>query len=143
MEEIRSFSGLPDNDYPRKKLALSFAQRQQKKFWKQKCLFLMAFGTIGFGGLAEGLLAIVTDAAMLILAMRILRHLQVFLFHLEDLGVTIGAFSLMLVYMRFVAEENRSRAPLGFKFNIPATRFFLLGIGDAEYREAQDAKANH
>lgn len=103
----------------------------------------MAFGTVGFGGLAKSLFTVVTDATMFILAVRILRHLQVFLFHLEDFGVAIGAFCFMLVHMGFVAEENRSGAPLGFKFNVPATRFFLLGIGDAEYREAQDAKADH
>jgi len=103
----------------------------------------MAFGTVGFGGLAKSLFTVVTDATMFILAVRILRHLQVFLFHLEDFGVAIGAFRLMLVHMGFVAEQNGSSASLGFKFNVPATGFFLLGIGDAEYREAQDAKADH
>jgi len=102
----------------------------------------MAFGTIGFGGLAESLLAVVADAAMFILAVCILCHLQVFLFHLEDFGVAIGAFSLVLIHMGFVAEKNRSRAPLGFKFNVPAARFFLLGRGDPKSRKAQDADAD-
>ena len=103
----------------------------------------MAFGAVGFGGLGESLFAVVTDAAMLILAVRILGHLQVFLFHLEDFGMAIGAFSLMLVHMGFMAEENGSGAPLGLKFNVSAARFFLLGISEAEYREAQDAKTDH
>jgi len=102
----------------------------------------MAFGAVGFGRLAESLFAVVADAAMLILAVHILRHLQIFLFHLEDFGMAVGAFGLVLVYMGFVTEENGAGAPLGFKFNVPAACFFLLGRGDAECREAQDADAD-
>jgi hypothetical protein len=92
----------------------------------------MALGAVGFGGLTERLFAVVADATMLILAVHILRHLQIFFFHLEDFGMAVGAFGLVLVHMGFVTEENGSGAPLGFKFNVPAARFFLLGIGDAE-----------
>lgn len=102
----------------------------------------MAFGTVGFARLAESLFAFVTDAAMFILAVGVLRHLQIFLFHLEDFGVAVGAFGLVLVYMGFMAEQDGTGAPLGFKFNVPAARFFLLGRGDAEGREAQDADAD-
>jgi len=84
----------------------------------------MAFGTVGFGGLAKSLFTVVTDATMFILAVRILRHLQVFLFHLEDFGVAIGAFCFMLVHMGFVAEENRSGAPLASNLMSPPPVFF-------------------
>jgi hypothetical protein len=102
----------------------------------------MAFDAVGFGGLAERLCAVVADAAMLIRAMHILRHLQIFLFHFENFGMAISAFGLVLVYMGFMAEQNGAGAPLGLKFNVPAARFFLLGRGDAECREAQDADAD-
>jgi len=102
----------------------------------------MAFGAVGFGCLAKRLFSVVTDAAMFILAVRILRHLQIFLFHLEDFGVAIGAFGLVLVYMGFVTEENRSGASLGFKLDVPASGLFLLRGGDTECREAQDADAD-
>jgi hypothetical protein len=105
-------------------------------------LFFMAFGAVGFGRLAESLFAVVADAAMLILAVRVLCHLQIFLFHLEDFGVAICAFGLVLVYMGFVTEENRSGASLGFKLDVPASGLFLLRGGDTERREAQDADAD-
>jgi hypothetical protein len=111
-------------------------------FRKLGRLFLMAFGAVGIGGLAERLLAVVTDAAMLILAVGVLGHLQIFFFHLEDLGVTVGAFGLVLVHMGFVAEKYGSGAPLGFKLDIPAAGLFLLRIGDAERRKGQDADAD-
>lgn len=102
----------------------------------------MALGAVGFGGLAESLFAVVADAAMLILAVRILRHLQILFFHLEDFGVTVGAFGLVLVHMGFVAEKNGAGAPLGFELDIPPARFLLLRIGDAECRKGQDADAD-
>ena len=102
----------------------------------------MAFGTVGFGGLAKSLFTVVTDATMFILAVRILRHLQVFLFHLEDFGVAIGAFCFMLVHMGFVAEKDGSGAPRGFKLDVPPARFLLLRRGYAECRKGQDADAD-
>lgn len=105
-------------------------------------LFFMAFGAVGFGCLAKRLFSVVTDAAMFILAVRILRHLQIFLFHLKDFRVAIGAFLFGLIDMVFVAEENRSGAPRGFKLDIPASGLFLLGRGNAKRRKAQDADAD-
>ena len=102
----------------------------------------MALGAVGFGGLTERLFAVVADATMLILAVHILRHLQIFFFHLEDFGMAVGAFELLLGYMVLMTEQDRAGAPFCFKFNVPAARFFLLGRGDPKSRKAQDADAD-
>jgi len=92
----------------------------------------MTFGTIGIFRLAEGLFAVMANAAMFILAMDFLGHFQIFFFHLENLRVAIGAFRLVLVHVRLMAEEYRPGTPFGFKFNIPATHFLLLSVYRAQ-----------
>jgi hypothetical protein len=67
---------------------------------------------------------------------------MILFFHLEDFGVTVGAFGLVLVHMGFVAEKDGSGAPRGFKLDVPPARFLLLRRGYAECRKGQDADAD-
>jgi len=129
IEERKSLSFLLAKGYPGKKMALSFAQRQQNLKPKKRVLLLMAFGAVGFLILAESLRAVMANAAMLVLSVGFLRHLQIFFLHLEDFGVTVRAFQLVLSYMKFVTEGDRTGAALGFKLDVPAAHLFLLGIG--------------
>ena len=85
----------------------------------------MTLGTVGICRLAEGLFAVMTDAAMFILAMGRLGHFQIFFFHFENFCVTIGTFRFVLAHVRLMAEENRPGASFGFKFYIPAPHFLL------------------
>jgi len=102
----------------------------------------MALAAVGFGGLAESFLAVVANAAMFILAVRFFRHLQIFLFHLEDFCMAVGAFGLVLVHMGFMAEKNGAGASRGLKLDVPPARLLLLRIGDTECRKGQDTDAD-
>jgi hypothetical protein len=102
----------------------------------------MAFGAIGFLALAESLIAVVAYAAVLVFAMSLFGHFQVFFFHLEDFRVTIGAFLFGLINVVFVAEENGAATSLGFEFNIPAACFFLLPVGHVEGCKTQNTNSD-
>jgi hypothetical protein len=102
----------------------------------------MAFGAVGFRILAESFIAVVAYAAVLILAVSLFGHLQIFFFHFEDFCVAIGAFLFGLINVVFVAEEDGAATPLGFEFNIPAAGFFLLGIGRIDGCKTQNTNSD-
>jgi hypothetical protein len=110
-----------------------------QELFKQTKLLLMTFRAIGFGRRAKGLLAVVTDRAILSLTMVRLGNLYLF-FHLEDFRVTLRAFNLLRVDVCFMAEEDRSLL-LGFKLYIPSAHFFL-SEGHAQGHKAYDADAD-
>lgn len=102
----------------------------------------MAFGAVGFLILAESLRAVMANAAMLVLSVGFLCHLQIFFLHLEDFGVTVRAFQLLLSYMGFMTEGDGTGAALGFKFDVPAAHFFLLGIGHLKSCKTQNTNTD-
>jgi hypothetical protein len=99
----------------------------------------MAFGAIGFGCQAKGLLAVMADRAILSLTMVRFGNLCLF-FHLEDFRVTLRAFSFVRVDVCFMAEEDRPLL-LGFILYIPSAHFFL-SEGHAQGHKAYDADAD-
>ena len=83
----------------------------------------MAFGAIGFGCQAEGLLAVMADRAIRFLAMIRLGQFH-FFFRLEDFCMAGVAFRIRYLHMCIMAEEDRSFL-LGFILYISSAHFFL------------------
>jgi hypothetical protein len=100
----------------------------------------MAFGAIGLGRQAECLFAVVVNHAILVLGVISLGNFCVFL-HLKGFRVAVRALRLMLVYVRFMAEKDRSLG-LAFIFYIPSAHF-LLSEGNAQGCKAYDADADY
>ncbi len=96
----------------------------------------MAFGAIGFGCQAKGLLAVVTDRAIRVLAMIRLGQFHFFL-HLEDFCMAGVTFRIRHLHVCFMAEKDRSLL-LGFILDIPSAHF-LLSEGHTQGRKAYDA----
>jgi hypothetical protein len=99
----------------------------------------MAFGAVGFGCQAEGLLAIVTGRAIRVLAMIRLGQFHFFL-HFEDFCMAGVTFRIRHLHVRFMAEEHHSLL-LGFILHIPSA-YFLLSEGHTQSRKAYDANAD-
>ena len=99
----------------------------------------MAFGAIGFGRQAKGLLAVVADCAILGFGMFRLGQLHLF-FHLEDFCMTGVTFRIRHLHVFFMAEEDRSLL-LGFILYIPSAHF-LLSEGSTQGCKAYDADAD-
>ena len=93
----------------------------------------MAFGAIGFGCQAKGLLAVVADRAIRVLAMIRLGQFHFFL-HLEDFCMAGVTFRIRHLHVRFMAEKDYSLL-LGFILDIPSAHF-LLSEGHTQGRKA-------
>ncbi len=100
----------------------------------------MAFGTVSFSGCTESLLAIMAGAAEFTLLESSLGDRIGTLFHLENFGMAVRAFQLVLRGVGLVAESYRPQgAAFGFKLDIPSPHFrrrLLLGIGHSPGSEA-------
>ena len=99
----------------------------------------MAFGAIGFGRQAEGLLAVVADRAIRFLAMICLGQLHFFL-HLEDFCMAGVTFRIRHLHVRFMAEKDRSLL-LAFILYVSSAHFFLRE-GCTQGHKAYDADAD-
>jgi hypothetical protein len=123
-----------------KKLALGLHPTPVDMCKLRKKLLLVAFRTVGFDRQAKGLLAVVAGRAILRLAVIFFGKFH-FLLRLEDLRMAVRALRFMRVYMRFMAEKDRSFG-LAFIFNIPSAHF-LLSEGHAQGRKADNADADY
>ena len=100
----------------------------------------MAFGAIGFGCHAKGLLAVVAGRAILVFAMLRLGQFHFFL-HLEYFCMAGVTFRIRHFHVCFMAEKDRSLL-LGFILDIPSAHF-LLSESNTQGRKAYDADTDY
>jgi len=71
-----------------------------------------------------------------------LKHFGFAPFHLEYLGMAVGAFKLMLVDVGLMAKSYRPRTSSRFKSDVAPPYFFLLSIAQANGNKAEDTYAD-
>ena len=88
--------------------------------------------------LGKGLFAVMASPATRFLRVILLVHLEIALFHLEDLGM---AFITLHFRMRFMAENDRVRSLRGIGY-VPAPHLLGLDAGCRKAKKTQNRQHN-